>query len=1022
MKDLKEIREKCLLFSDICGAYELSCMTVENEYLKKREKLFCDSDNELGIVGEELSEIAKGCENEKVQRNECAKNSLAEAKRIVDGISDKHFQRIKYRRLTENSGKTYLPENYETMNYTALKSHMDNACEKLKNAAAELESAFMPDMLSGAIGFVAPSFRKKLHSEIVIRHSDVVRLAAVLDNFSPVKRAVERAEEGEKIIREKILAKALETGKKYKKERDETLAKRHRVFKEVLMADNLKNIFGSGGKYYLGNYHYFSKYLKNVSSSLSGSAKAIDNGGIRFDTYANRLGKHLFVSDDRTNFKNWFISLALDVLENDAKARIRFFDVTGLGGSYSSLVPLFSVSDIAAASTAAEASAFLSETERYISDVNSGKKAVTDTYLFIENIPNNIPEKDADLLLRIIKNGEKCGVRVIGSVQDTEKYPRAFKGFLEDVFKNEDVMHVESCSIKIGEGLLYFAVRDSAENRVKRLMQKLSNFKEKYSVIPIVKHFPAKYDFQKCSSAEGISVPVGIDENGKGVELVFSEKRPYALAVGDVASGKSSVLHALLLGAMARYSPREVRFAVGDLKNGCEFNIYATSGCPYFDSVISSEDKDTMASFLRYYVAEMNNRQYAFDNISKMSGTFVRKYETYRQECERIGAEYLPRTVLVIDEFQTLFDASSSGTAQLLSELVRKGRTYGIHIIMASQRAVSDNLKNSFGSELRNYFTTRIVFKCPVQVARTMLSENCADTGRENSGISKAPLLKCGSAVINTYMGQNEDGTSVVQCFYASSEDITTVLEKLTEGGKKRYVELLNGTYTYLPYEDIVGYITLGKSMHLFCDSTRGGGDVICDDSVVAIDLARLNDSILVCGNTDFAKKTFACAKSAIANAKVNVCNYSGMDLPQHITENANIVNSVSELYADCEEGGVVNLIISPETDTSLYQASSYRETDEVEKFKKFLQSADGKNVINVVFVSDFKAIKKYMPYLSDIMPLRFVSAESAENVRSALGDIDVKTYTKSEGSAIAYYCNKKTGKSGRFFTFSMDI
>lgn len=1019
MKDLKEIREKCLLFSDICGAYELSCMTVENEYVKKREKLFSDSDAELGRISGELDSIADDCENEKAQRSECARNSLSEAKRIVDGIPDKHFQRMKLRRLTESSGKTYLPENYEAMNYTALKSHMDNACEKLKNAAAELESAFMPDMLSGVIGFVMPSFRKKLHSEIVVRHADIVRLAAVLDNFSTVKRAVERAEEGERIIRKRILENAFEIGKKYKKERDETLAKRHNVFKEVLKADNIKNIFGSGGKYYLGSYHYFSKYIQNVSKGLSGSAKEIDSGGIKFDTYAHRLEKHLFVSDNRTKFKNWFVSLALDVLENDSKARIRFFDIAGLGSSYSSLVPLFSVSDIAVASTAAEASYFLSETERYISDVNSGKKAVTDTYLFIENIPNNIPDKDAELLLRIIKNGEKCGVRVIGSVTDGEEYPRAFKGFLEDIFKNEDVILAKACSIKIGEGQLCFAVRGSAEERVKKLFQKLATFKEKLSVIPIAKHFPSKDSLQKCSSADGISVPVGIDKNGKEVELVFSEKRPYALAVGDVASGKSSVLHALLLGTMARYSPREVRFAVGDLKNGCEFNIYATSECPYFDAVISSEDKDTMASFLRYYVSKMNDRQRAFDDISQRSGTFVRKYETYRQECERIGAEYLPRTVLVIDEFQTLFDASS-GTAELLSELVRKGRTYGIHIIMASQRAVSDSLKNSFGSELRNYFTTRIVFKCPMQVARTMLSETCADTGRENSGISKAPLLGCGNAVINTYMGQNEEGTSVMQCFYASSEDIKSALETLST--RKRYVELLNGTYTAPPYEDIVGYITLGKSMRLFCDSTLGSGDAICDDSVVAIDLARLKDSILVCGNTDFAKKTFACAKWALARPTVNICNYSGMDLPKSVTENANIVNSVLELSADCGDGGVVNLIISPEIDTSLHQASSYRESAEIADFKKLLQSADGQNVINVVFVSDFKAIKKYMPYLADILPLRFVSAESSDNVRAALGDISVKDYTEAKGSVIAYYCNKKTGKNGKFFTFSMDI
>ncbi|MFQ9986076.1 MAG: hypothetical protein ACLRVS_09555, partial [Lachnospiraceae bacterium] len=116
------------------------------------------------------------------------------------------------------------------------------------------------------------------------------------------------------------------------------------------------------------------------------------------------------------------------------------------------------------------------------------------------------------------------------------------------------------------------------------------------------------------------------------------------------------------------------------------------------------EDSDTMQSFLKYYVSEMYRRQTAFGQLEALRGSIVRKYEAYRQINSKLGYPMpdMPRIVLIIDEFQSLFETGAA-TAIYLNELVRKGRTYGIHIIMASQRAVSDNPRNGFTTELRNY-------------------------------------------------------------------------------------------------------------------------------------------------------------------------------------------------------------------------------------------------------------------------------------------------------------------------------
>ena len=90
--------------------------------------------------------------------------------------------------------------------------------------------------------------------------------------------------------------------------------------------------------------------------------------------------------------------------------------------------------------------------------------------------------------------------------------------------------------------------------------------------------------------------------------------------------------------------------------------------------------------------------------LSAETGRLIRKYETYRAVQRETGAvsEILPRILLMIDEYQSLFEGNTE-TAALLSELVRKGRTYGVHLIMASQRGVSESARNTFTAELKDH-------------------------------------------------------------------------------------------------------------------------------------------------------------------------------------------------------------------------------------------------------------------------------------------------------------------------------
>lgn len=90
-------------------------------------------------------------------------------------------------------------------------------------------------------------------------------------------------------------------------------------------------------------------------------------------------------------------------------------------------------------------------------------------------------------------------------------------------------------------------------------------------------------------------------------------------------------------------------------------NVYAKGNLKSVDTVVNDEDPDAMLSFLKYYVQEMQTRQRTFEQMEDLTGVIVQKYEDFRHLYDTHRSEILPmpRVVLLIDEFQSLFDGAS---------------------------------------------------------------------------------------------------------------------------------------------------------------------------------------------------------------------------------------------------------------------------------------------------------------------------------------------------------------------------
>ncbi|MFY1616706.1 FtsK/SpoIIIE domain-containing protein [Micromonospora sp. WMMD736] len=182
------------------------------------------------------------------------------------------------------------------------------------------------------------------------------------------------------------------------------------------------------------------------------------------------------------------------------------------------------------------------------------------------------------------------------------------------------------------------------------------------------------------SSANGLRTVVG-RAGATPLTVAFDDVTPHWLVGGRTGAGKTVFLLDVLYGLAARYSPAELQLYLLDFKEGVSFSEFVPTGrdpswLPHARAVGIESDREYGLAVLRELRREAQRRATAF----KRHG--VTKLADLPRDSP------LPRIVAVIDEFHVLLagnDALARESVDLLEELARKGRSYGIHLVLASQ-------------------------------------------------------------------------------------------------------------------------------------------------------------------------------------------------------------------------------------------------------------------------------------------------------------------------------------------------
>ncbi|WRB89267.1 AAA family ATPase [Helicobacter pylori] len=239
-------------------------------------------------------------------------------------------------------------------------------------------------------------------------------------------------------------------------------------------------------------------------------------------------------------------------------------------------------------------------------------------------------------------------------------------------------------------------------------------YKQKKEVKRELKDLQRDKEFWTKSSQYEVSVPVGWDINHKEVCFEIGEAQNHTLICGRSGSGKSNFLHVLIQNLAFYYAPNEVQLFLLDYKEGVEFNAYTDPILEHARLVSVASSVGFGVSFLSWLCKEMQKRAELFKQFK------VKDLSDYRKHGE------MPRLIVVIDEFQVLFSGNSTKEKDrveaYLTTILKKGRSYGVHLILATQTMRGADINKSLMAQIAN----RIALPMDAEDSDSVLGDDVA--------------------------------------------------------------------------------------------------------------------------------------------------------------------------------------------------------------------------------------------------------------------------------------------------------
>jgi hypothetical protein len=412
-----------------------------------------------------------------------------------------------------------------------------------------------------------------------------------------------------------------------------------------------------------------------------------------------------------------------------------------------------------------------------ITAYNEQAGSVAEKYYFlvVADFPSGFSETAAKRLQSIAISGPRCGVFTLIHWDQRQPLPDGFS--VEELRKSSVCLRADGNTFTVGReqaeagaALVLDPPPDDALGL--RLIHKIgkSSVDSNRVQVPFEQIAPKPAELWTNETTNELRIPVGRTGATKMQYLAIGKgTRQHALFAGKTGSGKSTLFHVIITNLALACSPEQVEFYLIDFKKGVEFKCYANKRLPHARVVAIESDREFALSVLQRVDEELKRRGDMFRKLG------VQDVAGYKRAG---GTEPMPRSLLLIDEFQEFFveDDTIAQTASLLFDrIVRQGRAFGIHVLLGSQ---------SLGGA---YSLARATLG--QMVIRVALQCNEADAYLIMDDTNSAPRLlsRPGEGIYNDAGGALE-GNSPFQVVWLPDDERDVWLDKIRALAEQRHL------------------------------------------------------------------------------------------------------------------------------------------------------------------------------------------------------------------------------------------
>lgn len=239
------------------------------------------------------------------------------------------------------------------------------------------------------------------------------------------------------------------------------------------------------------------------------------------------------------------------------------------------------------------------------------------------------------------------------------------------------------------------------------------------------------HGIELLDASKKLTVPMAIDSRGRLVNLELGgEGSVHGFISGGTNSGKSTLLHTIILSACLHYHPNDLEIWLVDYKQ-TEFHLYKNKTPPHIKLIGVSKTADFTFSLLDRIEREAARRTELMNNFE------VQDLADYRKHENEPGYVNIPRLFIIIDEFHEMsqFVAEDSDYKNKLENILREYRAQGITCLMADQTfstglsGLSPSAKNQIGLRIamRNEASPQEI-KDTLEVDRALYSDSMQRT------------------------------------------------------------------------------------------------------------------------------------------------------------------------------------------------------------------------------------------------------------------------------------------------------